>query len=74
MRTKQRPGQIGDYWLSKRERSDLWYRTWYDPKSRNTRRASLGTADFDEAQLRYYEKHAKHTRSAKISQVGRPPP
>ena len=44
-------GQIGDYWLSLRANSPVWCRTWFDPTTRQTRRASLGTEDFREAQL-----------------------
>lgn len=43
-----RPGQIGDQWLSK-NRHGVWSRTWYDDATRQTRRSSLGTLDFDEA-------------------------
>ena len=50
-----KPGQIGNYWLSKkpgRERApDAWCRTWYDQRTRQTCRISLGTADFQEASL-----------------------
>jgi len=52
---KNRPGQIGDYWLSKRparnSQKDAWCRTWFDPATRQTSRASLGAADFHEASL-----------------------
>ena len=41
--------QLGDYWLSKQSRSPAWCRTWYDPKSQQTRRASLRTTDFEQA-------------------------
>ncbi len=53
-RQDDRAFKLGDYWLSKRPdgRSELWCRTWYDDKSRQTRRASLGTADFEEAKLK----------------------
>lgn len=44
-------GQIGDYWLSQRPNSDAWCRTWYDPGTHQTRRASLGTDDLQQAQL-----------------------
>ena len=47
--TNDRDFQLGDYWLSKRSGSEAWYRTWFDPESRQTRRASLGTADFEQA-------------------------
>jgi integrase len=49
MRRKQqrptRPGHIGNYWLSQRSNSPVWCRTWFDPNTRQTRRASLGTDD-----------------------------
>lgn len=45
----ERVFQIGDYWLSKQSRSDAWCRTWFDTKARQTKRASLRTADLDEA-------------------------
>lgn len=50
MRT-DRPGLTPDgiYWLSKRAGSDQWHRTWFDPGSRQTRRASLGTGDLRSA-------------------------
>jgi site-specific recombinase XerD len=46
-----RPGLTPDrlYWLSKRAGSDLWQRTWFDHASRQTRRASLCSADFQRA-------------------------
>jgi len=44
-------GQIGDHWLSQRPNSPVWCRTWFDPDARQTRRASLGTTDFREAEL-----------------------
>jgi hypothetical protein len=53
--TKQRPGQIGEYWLSKKPgregHNDTWCRTWFDERARQTRRLSLGTTDFQEASL-----------------------
>ena len=44
--------QVGNYWLSQRSGSPAWYRTWFDVDSRQTRRISLGTADFVEAKQR----------------------
>ena len=44
-----KPFQIGEFWLSKRPKSDAWYRTWFDSEARQTRRISLSTSDFDEA-------------------------
>jgi integrase len=52
---KPRAGQTGAYWLSKKPGrtgdDDVWHRTWYDRKARQTRRAGLGTVDFHEATL-----------------------
>jgi len=62
---QERPGQIGDYWLSKRPGSEQWCRTWYDAGSRQTKRASLGTVDFQEGKLKLWEWFAKHGRIAK---------
>jgi len=45
----EKPFQIGEFWLSKRPKSEAWYRTWFDSEARQTRRISLGTSDFDEA-------------------------
>ena len=47
--TDERPGRHGDYWLSKRPGSDNWHRTWFDARARQTRRVTLGTADFQDA-------------------------
>ncbi len=49
MPPEDRVGQVGDFWLSKRPGSDQWCRTWYDQGARQTRRASLGTEDFQRA-------------------------
>jgi len=59
---QEHPGQIGEFWLSKRAGSDSWCRTWFDAGTRQTRRASLGTADFQEGKLRLWEWFAKHGR------------
>ncbi len=53
MPPKQRPGQLGRYWLSKRPGSDNWCRTWFDPAARQTRRESLGASDLEDAQRRF---------------------
>jgi len=39
--------QVGDQWLGQRSGSDAWYRMWFDPLTRQTRRSSLGTTDFE---------------------------
>lgn len=40
---------MGEYWLSQRSNSTAWQRTWYDIEANQTRRASLGTDDYDTA-------------------------
>lgn len=61
---QERPGQIGDFWLSLRPGSAQWCRTWYDAGSRQTKRASLGTDDFQAAKLKLWEWFAKNGRLA----------
>ena len=55
MQIKQHTGQIGEYWLSQRKGSDAWCRTWFDQRTRQTKRASLGSDDFQQAQLNLAE-------------------
>jgi integrase len=62
---RERPGQIGDYWLSKRPGSDAWCRTWFDASTRQTRRTSLGTSDFQEGQLKLAEWFARYGKVGK---------
>ncbi len=50
---QERPGQIGNYWLSQRTGSKNWCRTWFDAATRQTNRASLGTTDIQEAKVRF---------------------
>ena len=47
--------QVGDYWLSQKSNSCSWNRTWFDRNTKQTRRASLRTADFEEAKVRLNE-------------------
>ena len=65
MAMQERLGQIGDYWLSKRPGSQQWCRTWYDAATRQTRRASLGTGDFQAAQIALAEWVVQHARVGK---------
>jgi integrase len=61
MRRKQHFCQIGDYWLSKREGSDNWCRTFYERTpggGRQTRRFSIGTSDPAEASRRLADWYA----------------
>ena len=62
---QERPGQIGDYWLTKRPGSQQWCRTWYDARTRQTRRASLGTDDFQQGKLKLWEWFAEYGRLGK---------
>ncbi|MCG7985650.1 MAG: site-specific integrase [Candidatus Thiodiazotropha lotti] len=55
MPNREHPGQIGAYWLSQRKGSSAWCRTWFDKDTRQTKRSSLGTDDFQEAQLKLAE-------------------
>ena len=48
----EREFQLGEYWLSKQSRSDAWCRTWFDAQTRQTKRVSLRTAEFEEAKQR----------------------
>jgi site-specific recombinase XerC len=71
MPRKQRSGEIAGYWLSQRPNSDAWCRTWFDPATRQTRRASLGTSDFRQAELKlaaWVTEHAdvRHQRPADL--------
>ena len=66
-----RPGRIGDYWVSKRPGStaetDSYQRTWYDKGARGTRYQSLGTQDFREACDRLAVWYLENTRPEKAS-------
>ena len=50
-KSAKRAGEINGYWLSQRPGSAMWYRTWFDAETRQTRRVSLGTDDFGAAGL-----------------------
>jgi integrase len=45
------------FFLDRRPNSPIWCACWFDPASRQTRRSSLGTADFQEAKI-LLAKHA----------------
>ena len=62
MQRRQHPGQTKEYWLSKRLNSDAWCRTWYDSATRQTKRASLRTEDFQEAESRLIQWVAAHAK------------
>ena len=46
---EKREFQVGEYWLGQRSGSPAWYRCWFDASARQTRKASLGTTDFEQA-------------------------
>jgi site-specific recombinase XerC len=48
----KRSGTLGGYWLSQRDNSPNWCRTWFDRATRQTKRASLSTDDFHQAELK----------------------
>ena len=52
--------RIGKWFLDKRPNSRNWCVCWFDPATRQTRRSSLGTADFQVAKIRLAEHVTKH--------------
>jgi integrase len=63
MRKKdERLGEIAGYYLTKRERSPFFHATWFDAATRQTKRASLGTDNLQEAEIRLAEFVAKRAR------------
>ena len=52
--------RIGKWFLDKRPNSPNWCVCWFDSATRQTRRASLGTADFQIAKIRLAEHVTKH--------------
>ena len=47
--TAENSFRIGEYWIAQKSGRDTYYRYWYDPERGVTRRASLGTSDFETA-------------------------
>ncbi len=52
--------RIGKWFLDKRPNSPNWCACWFDPKTRQTRRASLRTGDFENAKIKLAGYVAKH--------------
>jgi hypothetical protein len=52
--------RIGKWFLAKRANSPNWCVCWFDPATRQTRRSSLGTTDFQVAKLQFAEHVTKH--------------
>lgn len=71
-RRKDHPSQIGGFWLSRRPGSKSWYRTWYDADVRQTRGVSLGTEDFDQAQLELAAWVLQHRRPVQVAPESMP--
>lgn len=69
----EREYRVGDFWLSQRAGSKAWYRTWYDKGAEQTRRVSLGTADFEVAKQSLEEwwmaERLKHSRQLPPGEV-----
>ncbi len=55
----------GEFWLGKIKASEFWYVCWYDEAARQTRRSSLGTREYREAQDRLDAFAAEHRRFRK---------
>jgi integrase len=60
--SERQQSRIKDFWLSKRPNSDAWCITWFDPRTRQTRRASTGEVGLLEAELKLAEHVASHAR------------
>jgi hypothetical protein len=52
--------RIGRWFLDQRPNSPNWCACWFDAETRQTRRASLGTDDFQEAKIRLAEHVTKY--------------
>ena len=62
---KKRKFQLGDYWIGQIKNSPAYYRTWNDKAAKQTRRASLGTSDFEEAKQRLTDWYIANQRPQK---------
>jgi integrase len=59
--------RIGRWFLDRRPNSPNWCACWFDAETRQTRRASLGTSDFETAKIRLAE-HAIKRQTLKDAQ------
>ncbi len=64
--------RIGKWFLYKRPNSPNWCVCWFDPETRQTRRASLRTTDFQVAKIRLAEHVTKHEPLNKVDPEGVP--
>lgn len=68
--------QLGEFWLSQHVTSPNWCITWHDRRSKQTKRLSTGTRDFEQAQkalakhwITHSELKEERPESVPISQV-----
>ena len=64
--------RIGKWFLDKRPNSPNWCMCWFDPETRQTRRSSLGTKDFQVAKIRLAEHVTKHETLKNVDPGGVP--
>ena len=64
--------RIGKWFLDKRPNSPNWCVCWFDAATRQTRRSSLGTADFQVAKVRLAEHVTKHETLKNVDPDGVP--
>jgi integrase len=64
--------RIGKWFLDKRPNSPNWCVCWFDPATRQTRRASLRTADFQIAKIRLAEHVTKNETLRNVDPAGVP--
>jgi integrase len=64
--------RIGKWFLDKRPNSPNWCVCWFDPATRQTRRTSLRTADFQIAKMRLAEHVTKHESLKNVAPDGVP--
>jgi len=66
-KTIQREFQIGEFWLSRRKDSPVWYASFYDKTAKRSRRISLCTEDFSIAKEKllalYLQKEKPHQQA-----------
>ncbi|MFT9400752.1 tyrosine-type recombinase/integrase [Acetobacter sp.] len=58
--------RIGEYFLDRRKNSQAWCACYYEPKTRQTKRTSLRTTVFHEAQIKLAEYVAEHSVKRKV--------
>ena len=70
MAQKSEPAfKLGEYWLGRKSGRDTWYRYWWDPDRKCTRRSSLSTTDFEEAKDRLAEWYVAQKEIPELSDL-----